>query len=290
MKFAGCFVVLRGALFHLSGMEYGARDGGNEMKRVVLSVMLLCLFASGCGSEEDAVRIEAYAAPEEAAEHMQEAPAQEKPVIEIEPVVFSKPELRDPLWNSMMTAAYSRDIVRTEDQVTVFETDAASDLKLRLYQMENGDRVTMGRRQNAMGEIPAYVWELPGDVLVRWYDRSAGQWLQDSLSPGEIRHSMVELTLENGGSFLIYLPKTYRLLENEVLEYLPEHDGTLTAAKVGEKWRLTLLSSLPDQGCVSDFTMVQGPRPMLDWSHPYCGELWKNYTMDTEGKWCFDGY
>ena len=263
-------------------------------KGIIFWLVMICLLGAGCSRpvQEQPETLPVVSVMEQEPDSAPEPELEKLPPIEFIPVILPEPEpeLYEPLWENQTRVQPVREIVRTADTVTVFETPQEQDLILRLYQLENGDRVTMGRQRNAIGDLPVYTWELTGNGSVCWYDRTAGQWTQQPLAPGKVSHSMVELTMENGNTYLVYLPKTYRLLENGVMEYLPEQNGALSVAKTGDSWRLSLLASLPDQNCVSDFTMVQGPHAMLDWNHHFCGELWKNYTMETEGKWCFDGY
>lgn len=232
----------------------------------LLCTVIICLSAAGC----------------------EKTPAPE-PIPETETPAESTPQLQDPLLCDFQVV-YTRSIQRNLDTVDIFETAPADDLQLRLYQTENRDRVTMGRLQNTMGETSMYAWEIPADGSIHWYDAETDQWLKQPLEEGTYTASMIELAMEDGSSYLIYLPKTYRKQEADVLEYLPAHNGSLTAARNETGWRFDLVTSLPDESCVSDFTMVQGVRPMLNWEHDYCGNLWKHYTMETEGKWCFDGY
>ena len=262
------------------------------MKQRMLAIIcaaFLCILTTGCENNEPTAQEQPVVAQPESQLKSQETESVSNVQPEPEPVPKPDPELQEPLWSGVQVS-YSRSIQRNKDTVDVFETDSNSAFCMRLYQMENGDRVTLGRVQNTVGEIPAYIWEVPTNGIIRWYDRATDQWTQQPLEPGTYQFSMVELAMDDGTSFLIYLPKTYRTQEHEVLEYLAEKDGSLSVAKVGDSWQFILLASLPDQSCVSDFTIVQGPHPMLNWTHSYCGNLWKNYTMETEGKWCFDGY
>lgn len=149
----------------------------------------------------------------------------------------------------------------------------------------------MGRAAgNGKNRVCLQRWCQQRDTSMRWYDRSRNAWSHQPLAPGSYRHSMIELSGKDGSSRLIYLPKVYRTHENRVLEYLPDFDGCLNVTEALDGWQLELTAELPDSGCVADYTMVSADAPLLNWEHSFCGELWKNYTMETEGKWCFDGY
>ncbi|MBO5666087.1 MAG: hypothetical protein J6S45_01420, partial [Firmicutes bacterium] len=156
--------------------------------------------------------------------------------------------------------------------------------------MENGDGVTMGRVQNKTEPVSAYSWTSESNGVLRYYDKAKDSWIESELAPQTLHSSMVELSFENENSYLIYAPKTYRLHENGVMEYLPERDGSIHISQKENTWSVSLQADLPDADCVSDFTIVKGPRSMLNWELSNCGDLWKYYTLETEGKWCFDGY
>lgn len=182
-----------------------------------------------------------------------------------------------------------RQIVLRSGIMTVQEVQNA-DLQMRTYRHPNGDTVIMGRWQGTGREKTLYSRTVPGGK-VRWYDASAGQWREEALSVGDYEDSMLELDLGTDGDLLVYLPKAYRQQKNGVLEYCPEENGFLRVEKDGEQWLLQVMAS--DGGnCIMDFAVVEGGAPLLDWIHPNCGDLWKNYIMEDPGKgvWCFDGY
>ena len=184
----------------------------------------------------------------------------------------------------------TRSIHRNSDTVTVLETSKDADVCIRMYQMENGDDVTMGRVQNKAESVSAYSWTSESEGVFRYYDKTNDSWIENKLSSQTLHSSMVELSFENGYSYLIYVPKTYRIHENGVIEYLPDRDGSIHIVQNNNTWNISLQANLPDANCVSDFTIVKGPRPMLNWELSNCGDFWKYYTLETEGKWCFDGY
>jgi len=213
----------------------------------------------------------------------------EKPMEELQELP-PDPVLLLELETGLPEVSFSRLIHRNADTVEIFETLGQSPLQLRFYQMASGDTVTLGRMSGAVGMVPMYWWSSDCGGELRHYDRTDKQWVTQPIAAGEYALSMAELAMEDGTSILLYLPKTYLPGENETLTYLPEQDGLLKILQIGGRWYFSLQANHPEAACVSDFTMVQGSRPMLNWEHSYCGELWKNYTMETEGKWCFDGY
>ena len=200
------------------------------------------------------------------------------------------PELNDPHLDGSLEVSYTRSIHLNNDTVDVFETAEADNVCLRIYQTGNEDCVTMGRVRNTVGQAASYIWTSELNGILRYYDREADLWIENDIAPCTVQISMIELLFEDGSSFLIYTPKTFRLHENGVMEYLPQCDGFINVEQNGDGWMFSLQSNIPDTNCVSDFTVVSGPRSMLNWGHPNCGDLWKNYTLETEGKWCFNGY
>ena len=201
-----------------------------------------------------------------------------------------KPKLHEPLYDRHTKISYVRSVQRNDDSVAVFETKPDTDISLRIYQADNSDRVTMGRVENMSGQVSAYTWNKPSSGVLRYYDSQTETWIEDEISPQILCLSMVELSFEDGSSYLIYPPKTYRPLRNGVVEYLPECDGFLQIEETKKGWVFSLQALLPSDDFISDFTVVQGLRPMLDWDYPDCAALWKNYTLESEPKWRFDGY
>ena len=151
----------------------------------------------------------------------------------------------------------TRSIHRNSDTVTVLETSKDTDVCLRMYQMENGDDVTMGRVQNKAESVSAYSWTSESEGVFRYYDKTKDSWIENKLSSQTLHSSMVELSFENGYSYLIYVPKTYRIHENGVMEYLPDRDGSIHIVQNNNTRNISLQADLPDANCVSDFTIVK---------------------------------
>ena len=90
---------------------YQLENGGGMMKKLIVWILILCVFAVGCGRQEKIVRTETPAVTE--AENKQEEVVQEMPVVEITPNTLPKPELSESLWNNEVAVQYSREIVGT---------------------------------------------------------------------------------------------------------------------------------------------------------------------------------
>lgn len=262
------------------------------MKRWMCLAMVL-LFLCGCqrkaGWQQSAAALlpvteEPVTVPEEMPPV--EVPVQE--VIEIEPeIVYA-----DPVFDALEEEP-ARRFAMDEGEVCVYEQEDFQDGRRRLRRqtgLPNGDVVTMGRVFTSSGELELDSFQLQEDGQLRYYDRTGGTWVRQPMEPCTLGASMVELELEDGGSWLLYLPKTYVCRENGVLEYLPQQDGQLQITEDGGQWTVTFLGTAPEGTCVCDYLTVCSAEALLDWSHPNCERLWATYTMEGEGKWCYDGF
>lgn len=236
------------------------------MKSILRVVWIICMFAvlcslSGCRTETPVSE-----------------PADGQPVAPVPPAEAS---------------ASARQIEMNDGTVLVREAREAQDgneLTRRRYTMVNGDIVTMGRAEIQTGSMVLEAWTVNGSCTLRYYDQSAAQWVEAPVSEQVVQAGMAELELEDGSAYLIYLPKTYIRRENDSLEYLPDQNGTLQIEQEDDHWLLTLNGTAPEEDTVCDYLMVSSDSPLIDWSHPTCRALWANYTMDGDGKWCYDGY
>lgn len=185
-----------------------------------------------------------------------------------------------------------REMALQEGRAVIRETQETLDgvpVSQRVMTFPDGDTVTMGRAQLQGSAVELASWTVDGGTL-HYYDRAEGRWVVSPLSSQTLQESMVELELDGGGSYLLYLPKTYACRENAALEYLPQQDGQLQITQTHGHWRLTLTGTAPELECVCDYTMVRSEGRLIDWSHPGSQTLWTGYTMEGRGKWCFDGY
>jgi len=201
------------------------------------------------------------------------------------------PPAPEPLWDGDAEAV--RAILLNEGTDTVYESTDVLDaftLQQRYYARANGDEVLMARAQSRGGQWCLKEWSFASDGLICWYDRAAACWKQLPLEEGIYNASMIELALDDSTSCLLYTPKTYTVRENESLEYLPAYDGYLELLQTGDGWTARIHGCAPQENCVSDYMLLRASEPLLDWSHRNCGLLWKEYMLDTQSRWCFDGY
>ncbi len=88
--------------------------------------------------------------------------------------------------------------------------------------------------------------------------------------------------------YWIYTPKSYKILENFSLEYLPKSDGKI---KVYED-RIVVDTKLIGFKKISDFMIVESSDPLFDWGKEdkKVENFMKYYNLDGDGHWCYDGY
>lgn len=214
--------------------------------------------------------------------------------------------LLSPPLSPRVQAAAAREDIRacstlhtSEGPVSVVET-SSTDLfrdmtsQTRNYYLYNGDSVAF-LRQNAgstsSGAVCVGAYDVPhGGGTVRWYDAVQGVWQAEPLAAGTVDASCIHIATESHGEFLFYTPKVYRDLGSGTLQYYPDSDGYLNVVKDGDGFLLQLMVPALAAGRFTDATVVRSPLPVLDWSVSTLGDFWKNYTMDANWKWCYDGY
>ena len=163
----------------------------------------------------------------------------------------------------------------------------------RTYELYNGDQVKMGRAE-AIGSLDAPVVarvELPVSAggMVRWYDPASDSWQSAPLSGRTVRASCVIVSLERGGEALFYTPRVYQDVGSGTVRYFPALDGSLVLRQTANGWSVRLtVPSLP-AGYAADYTMVVSTGPLFPGPRTL-DDFWRNYTLDSEGKWRYDGY
>ena len=88
--------------------------------------------------------------------------------------------------------------------------------------------------------------------------------------------------------YWIYMPKTYKLLKNHSLKYIPQSDGKL---KVYSNHFVIDTQNI-GLSQVSDFMIIESSNPLFDWGKKdlKVENFMKYYNLDSDGHWCFDGY
>lgn len=179
--------------------------------------------------------------------------------------------------------------------VYVIEESSAENNTLvqrRSYELYNGDQVKMGRVEAsaALDFLTAAEMDLPASGgIVRWFDPASGNWQSAPLSSCSIRASCVVVTLDNGGETLFYTPKVYKPLGGGTLQHLPELDGSLDLRQTADGWSVQLTAPSLPAGCEASYTLVSSPERLFS-GQKVLDNFWYLYTLDGEGKWCFDGY
>lgn len=244
----------------------------------VLLVMVTLFLFCGCNSETPEAPHDSLAVPVTASEQADSEPEKAE-------ILNWLPPVYHPLFKEFHTLS-SGDMHLYEPTVDLKN----GSLMRRVYEMPNGDLVTMGRAEAEGGEVCLAVWT--ADCLsgtIRYFDGD-GTWVEAPLGEGQYRASSIEITMEDGTNFFLYTPKAYILVEPGTLEYLPAYDGVLQAEKAENGWVFSLCLAGPEEAYLCDYTLARTQTPLLDWIRESCPDTWMNYTQDGAGKWCFDGY
>ena len=193
-----------------------------------------------------------------------------------------------PLVQPVFRVRPTENLLLAVGELHIYET-ASGSVQRRVYELDDGTLVTMGRAGAAGGPVQLDAWQTDGlSGTIRYYD--GGVWTEDALAEGEYRAGAVEVELEDGSVFFLYTPKSYVPQGFDTLEYLPDQDGCLRVSQENGRWTFTLEGSGPEDGFVCDYTLVRCHASLLSWIHENCPDTWQNYTQDGAGKWCFDGY
>lgn len=192
---------------------------------------------------------------------------------------------------TMLTQGLGRQapLVRTDARQTLAVTGEPV-LNRRVYLLNNGDSVCMGRLQtSAAGDAGVAVEQLSvsdAEGTVRYYDSAAKQWISQPAAEGRYYQEMLLLCF-GSTEFFFYTPKTYRPLPNNGLEHLPQRDGYLELRQTQSGWELTLTAQAPEAGCYADYVSLRSQAPLMDLTKANTHELWMRKDV---GRWCYDGY
>lgn len=186
----------------------------------------------------------------------------------------------------------------TKGQVAVTESvwedgDGKATIRQRRYELYNGDEVFFGSTEAQEEVSNACVHSVQVDAKagwVRWYDVTLQQWMATIFKPQLIQASCIVLSPESGGEYLIYTPKVYQSLGNGTLQHHPEIAGSIQMSVNAAGYRIQVLSDQIPRGCTAEYTIVQSEEELFDWAGGKIQNFWKGYTMDGDGKWCYDGY
>ena len=174
--------------------------------------------------------------------------------------------------------------------VVVSETGEAH-LSKRVYPFPDGVSVTMlrlGGKENAAPLYSCSVSEKKGTVHT--FDEASGEWTAAPLSALRIRPSLAVIEFENGKTLFFDRAKTYRTLENDVLEHLPEQDGLLRLIPTKRGWQVQVYGNAAE-GAVCDLLVLESDHSIFDWSgSSNSATAWASHTRNGVSKWCYSGY
>lgn len=154
-------------------------------------------------------------------------------------------------------------------------------------------RITMGRltaeRACQQRQVERYDLQC-GEGTLYWYDAEHSAWQVQPLQEMTVASRCIYIETD-AEDYFIYTPLGYTELINNSLR--PNgSQGYLVIEATKDGWQLRLFSSQLQPGDVSDYTVVCSSRsePMLDTQNEAVMNLWKTYTHNNDGRWCFDGY
>ena len=165
---------------------------------------------------------------------------------------------------------------------------AGGDFYLTRYEIPNGDTVVSGSLRGAT-EDPVVLQSLHivGDAHIHFYDND--EFESFPLEEGEYDSSLFFI---NSAEFDIacYTPKQYKMIENEALDYLPEHDGYLNVKKADDGFDIEIVTDQVGDGCCTDFMLVYSKEDIMNWDTNEVDEEWLQFTMDGDNRWTYTGY
>lgn len=164
-------------------------------------------------------------------------------------------------------------------------------LQSRRYVHSNGTQMKTVRLSGAAEPVPMLHLGFREKAYISYFDETKGRWMTGDLEPGEYQALVVYLELPDGRSWLLQLPRTYRSLENGVIELQREQSGVLRVTGTDTHWELTLLSGSSDENCFCDAMLEQSPRPLITRNQSdNVLTRFASYANSIEAVWCYDGY
>lgn len=167
-------------------------------------------------------------------------------------------------------------------------------LYTRSYDIYNGDQVTMGSYVNngASTGTTLVARFLTGteDGQIKYYDKAGEKWVTSKLEAGSYNSSLI-CVMSGSVNYFFYIPRAWKIHRNSTLEAIPKYNGYLYVRPGTDGFVIELYAYDLPGGHRSDFTyIISHEAPLIDWTHSNSENLWKNYTLDGDGKWCYDGY
>ncbi len=199
---------------------------------------------------------------------------------------------------SSMLSNYQDSVIFTDNgNISIYnnaETLTGGTLHTRKYNIFNGDQVMMGSYVNngfATGTtLVARFSTGSNSGFVKYYDRTNGKWVTLDLKEGSYSASMICVSTDTVNYFF-YTPRAWKIHINSTLEEISNRNGYLYVRNSSDGFIVELYSYNLADGYRSDFTCVSSNNTsLINWSHSNAENFWKNYTLEGEGKWCFDGY
>lgn len=164
----------------------------------------------------------------------------------------------------------------------------------RNYEIFNGDWVTMGSYVSngaASGTTLVARFLTDSDCgQIKYYDRTNEKWVITELKAGTYNASMI-CVMSGSVNYFFYTPRAWKIHTNCTLEEMSNHNGYLNIRQGADSFTIELYAYNLGSDHRSDFTCVSSRKEsLIDWTHPNAENLWKTYTLEGDGKWCYDGY
>ena len=164
-------------------------------------------------------------------------------------------------------------------------------LSRRSYPFPDGTCVSMLRAEGEKSPALLYQTSVPEKSgTVRTFDEASGKWSSAPLSALRCNPDLAVIEFESGKTVFVYMPKTYRVLENDVLEHIPEQDGLLRTVKTKSGWQLQVYGNVLSE-TVCDTLIMEADHALFDWSgSSNSATVWASHTRNGVSKWCYSGY
>ena len=203
--------------------------------------------------------------------------------IENDPIVenFTAAQKRVKLVEKTIDA--DRTVKPNRGLIALKESDTRTEMNLA-----NGDTVVSGTLRGTIpNECVVYSFRIKGDAVIHLHDEH--KYSVEPLSEGTYDASLIFIDSEEF-DFAGYLPKEYKFIEYDCLEYLPGRDGYMRVKKTSKGFDVEIVSQPVDEGCCSDYLYTTSAEDLLDWDDPNADNEWLTYTLDDHTRMTFTGY
>lgn len=163
----------------------------------------------------------------------------------------------------------------------------------RQYSLPNGDFFYQQRLSYSMAAQPrqlvaATILLQGGAGTMRRYVPESGQWQINELAEGVYDNHMYFIETEQQ-SMIVMPTLSYLARENDMLEAVPDHSGTMELRLYQGGWLIVLYAPVLPGGSGEYFYLLSQGQ-LLDWEGNDGAASWASYDFSRENRWCYDGY